>query len=50
MCCQVPVKEQIFAKVEETEELETLPYEPRAPEGVGPDWERQEMAHPQGTP
>ena len=38
MCCQVPVKEQIFAKVEETEELETLPYEPRAPEGVGPDF------------
>jgi hypothetical protein len=33
----VPVKEQIFPKVEEAEEPETLLYEPQAPEGVGPD-------------
>ena len=33
----MPVKEQIFPKVEEAEEPETLLYEPQAPEGVGPD-------------
>ena len=33
----MPVKEQIFPKVEEAEEPETLLYEPQAPESVGPD-------------